>query len=278
MTAIPAKLYEAFVKIRLGKVEEGTRMFDRVDGFDAVKSVALAELSYFRHDWKRGMQFSLDFLASETEWKTGRYSIDHFKGEHLELILVATCQLECWKESRASLEELKKLSPPNLNDRHYHVILSQIADPVNTTRRLKESIPKRKIEGTVDLEYLERKAKNVASKYGKSRKRYHRWTYDGLVNHAYSKASTEDHLTLYERYADRMDENQTHQEAAKSYIALENEKEAKEAIRRYMRCWKFKEPFQVAPIVLLTDPELWSIMSDRRFSESLLAIPHHRES
>ena len=55
MPAIPAKLYEAFEKIRLGKVEEGTRLFDRVDGFDVVKAIALAELCYFRHDWKRGM-------------------------------------------------------------------------------------------------------------------------------------------------------------------------------------------------------------------------------
>ena len=274
MIAIPAKLYEAFEKIRLGKVEEGTRLFDRVDGFDAIKSVALAELSYFRHNWKRGMQFSLDFIASEIEWKTGRYSIDHFKGEHLELILVATCQLECWKESRASLEELKKHSPPNLNDRRYHGILSQITDPENTTRRLKESKPKRKMEGNTGLEHLEQEIKHAVHR----RKHWKQHSYDDLVTHAYAIASTGDHLTFYERNIAHLEDGRSHQTAAKSFIAVENLPKAKEAIRRYMRCWKFREPFQVAPIVLFTDPELWPIMSDRRFSESLLSIPHHRES
>ena len=271
---MPAKLYEAFETIRLGKVEEGTRLFDRVDGFDAVKSVALAELSYFRHDWKRGIQFSLDFLASETDWETVRYFIDGYKREHLELILVATCQLECWKDSRASLEELKKLSPPNLNDRHYHVILSQIADWDNTSRWLKESKPKRKIEGNTDLEHLEQKIKHAVH----HKKHWKQHSYDELVTHAYAIASTEDHLTFYERNIAHLEDGGAHQTAAKSFIAAENLPKAKEAIRRYMRCWKFREPFQVAPIVLFTDPELWSIMSDRRFSESLLTIPHHRES
>jgi len=282
MTAIPAKLYEAFEKIRLGKVEEGTRLFDRVDGFDVVKFIAFAELSYFRHDWKRGIQFSLDFLASDIDWDSRRYAVGDYKTVHLELILVATCQLECWKESRVSLEELKKISPPNLNERRYQTILSQIADPVNTTRRLKESKPKRRMEGTIDLEELERKATIAAPTGSLNRQSYRKQrfkvSFDGLVQRAYDKASTEDHITIYERLTDRLEEAETYQNAAKSYMALENEQGAKEAIRRYMRCWKFREPFQVAPIVLFTDPELWPIMSDRRFSESLLTIPHHRES
>ena len=109
MPAIPSKLHEAFEKIRHGKVEEGTRLFDRVDGFEPIKAVVLAELSYFRHDWKRGIEFSLDFLVSETDWETVWHHMDNYQRRHLELILVATCQLECWKESRASIEELKRI-------------------------------------------------------------------------------------------------------------------------------------------------------------------------
>ncbi len=102
--------------------------------------------------------------------------------------------------------------------------------------------------------------------------------YSRLVRKAREQASSEDHVRFYAKFADQLDTATDHSEAAKSYIALENLVEAKEAIRHYMICWKFKEPFQVAPIVLFTDCELWPIMSDRRFTESLLAIPHHRES
>lgn len=282
MSAIPTKLYEAFEKIRLGRVDEGVRLFDRIEGFETAKAIPLAELCYFRHDWERGIQFSLDFLASETDWETVRYHIDGYKREHLELVLVATCQLGCWKESRNALEELKRNSPPTTlrkNYDKYQVAISLVSDPENTTRRLTESKPKLKTEGTIDLDYLEQKIKRVKPERQlnwRSRRNYD--SVDGLATFAFSKASTEDHLAFYEQYLDHMDDARSHLEAAKSYIALEKVKEAKEAIRKYMRCWEFKEPFQIAPIVLFTDHELWPILSDQHFTESLLTIPHHRES
>ena len=283
MPAIPTKLYEAFEKIRLGRVDEGVRLFDRIEGFETAKAIPLAELSYFRHDWKRGIQFSLDFLASKTDWETVRYHVDGYQREHLELILIATCQIGCWKESRTALEELKRNAPPNQcfrsNYEKYQIALSLIADPENTMRRLTESKPKPKTKGTIDQDYLEQRIKRVMPErklYWRSRK--NSVSVDGLASYAFSKALTEDHLVFYERYIDRLEDAKSHTEAAKSYISLERMKEAKEAIRKYMRCWEFKEPFQVAPIVLFTDHELWPILSDRHFTESLLTIPHHRES
>jgi len=284
MPAIPTKLYEAFEKIRLGKVDEGTRLFDRVDGFDPIKAVALAELSYFRHDWKRGIEFSFDFLSSETDWETVRHHIDNYQRRHLELILVATCQLECWKESRASIEELKRILPSwKGNYNKYQDSLSLISDPVNTARRLTESKPKlrtepilRKWEKTLDLSDFERQLHHRRSIYDKS-KQYKHYC-DSLASDAFARAVTDVHIAFYEKYIDQLDTAQSHQKAAKSYIALENLREAKEAIRRYMRCWEFKEPYQVAPIELFTEYELWPIMSDRPFTESLLTITHHRES
>ena len=279
MIAIPAKLYEAFEKIRLGKVEEGTRLFDRIDGFDVPKSVALAELSYFRHDWKRGMSFSLDFLASEIDLETVRYTMTGYKKEHLALIILATCQLESWNECLASLLQIKKeYDKSNM----YQQTISLISDPVNTTRRLKESKPKQKMEGTprqtksktYDLDFYLAQVSHAVSRRSHWRQR----SYDDWMQDAYRKASTADHIAFYEQYIDRLEDAQSHAVAAKSFIAVENLSKAKEAIRRYMQDWQFKEPFQVAPIVLFTDPELWQVMSDKRFCESLLTIPHNRES
>ena len=289
MPTIPTKLYEAFEKIRLGKVEEGTRLFDRMDGFDVIKAIPLAELCWFRHDWKRGMLFAQDFFMDDFKMWSGPSRISYYgrylysyAEQHIQLYILATCVLDCWKESRVFLEEFKKRDqaiPAELR-KHCNIpkAISMVADPENTKRSFLDAQPKPRMEGTIDLEYLERKAKNAAQTGGKSRKNNRRWTYDGLMEHAYSKASTEDHYTLYEQYANRLEEPQAHQEAAKSCIALENLQEAKEAIRRFMRCWEFREPYQVAPIELFTDPELWPIMSDRRFTESLLTISHHRES
>ena len=281
MTAIPAKLYEAFEKIRLGKVEEGTRLFDRIDGFDVPKSVALAELSYFRHDWKRGILFAQEFFEANFQIDLNRYHYPPYSAQHFQVLLLATCQHNCWKESRAFMEKIKKQMETMFDKKvqPYNVytikeIISLISDPVNTTRRLKESKPKQKMEGEYDLDYLEREIKRAVSK----RKHWRQSSYDDFANTAFDKTSTADHLVFYEQYTDRLEDARSHGAAAKSYIALGREKEAEEAIRRYMRYWKFKEPFQIAPIVLFTDPELWQVMSDKRFCESLLTIPHNRES
>jgi len=280
MTAIPHKLHEAFEKIRLGKVEEGTRMFDRVEGCDAIKSVALAELSYFRHDWKNGMSFVRDYLESEEDWETIRYIINYYNKSLLTLFVLCTCHLDSWKESRDYLQQLKKQD----NDYGlYDQAISLISDPENTKRRLLESRPELKEERKIDLENLELMAKGVIPEHS-SRRRKTPWrqrqprSFDDVIRIAYSKASTEDHIAIYERLIDRLEKDKSHHEAAKSYIAAGKMSGAKEAIRQYMRCWKFEEPFQVAPIVLFTDHELWAVMSDRRFTESLLTIPHHRES
>ena len=279
MTAIPHKLYEAFEKIRLGKVEEGTRMFDRVQGCDTIKSVALAELSYFRHDWKRGMSFVRDFLESEEAWETIR-KVRSCTVLHFTLFVLCTCHLDSWKESRDYLQQLKK----QYNDhRPYHQAISLISDPENTKHRLLESRPKLKEEGKIDLEHLELMAESVVPEHSSRRRKTpwrQRWarSFDDVINIAYSKASTEDIIAIYERYIKQLEKAESHQEAAKSYIAVGNMSGAREAIRRYMRCWQFKEPYQVAPIVLFTDHELWAVLSDRRFTESLLTIPHHRES
>ncbi|MDR0326886.1 MAG: hypothetical protein LBI05_01175 [Planctomycetaceae bacterium] len=288
MTAIPTKLYDAFETIRLGKVKEGTRLFDRVDGFEPIKSVALAELSYFRHDWKWGIQFVRDFFESEQDWETVRYFMMGYKHDHLKVFVLCTCLLNSWKENLSYLQQLRKkydlsFDKPYTGKYNNHNIFQEaialISDSENTKRALLESRPNLKTEGKIDSEHLDNLAKFVSEHLRSQRGWLRRpLTFDGVAHDAYTKARTEDHLAFYEQYADRLDDAKTHQEAALSYIALEDERGAKETICRYMRSWQFKEPWQVAPIDLFAEPKLWSIMSDQHFSESLLAIPHHRES
>lgn len=276
---IPSRLHEAFEKIRLGKLDEGVRLFDRIDGCEPIKSIALAEVSYFRHDWNRGMAFAQDFFESDQDWETVRYSISDYKRMHLTLILLATVRGECWKETRLLLEKWRK------NEQHYdkrynkhNDILKAIAlvsDPKNTTRSFTESRPKLRLCGEESFEYLEshlsfmRKDKKFPRRY-----RYYR----NCIDNARMKVSSEDHACFYRKHADELDMASDHSEAAKTLIALDDFTMAKTALRRYMSFWKHKEPYQVAPVVLFTDHELWPILSDRRFTESLLTIPHNNEA
>jgi hypothetical protein len=191
MTAIPTKLYEAFEKIRLGKVEEGTRLFDRIDGFDPVKSIVLAELSYFRHDWKRAVLFLRDFLESEQDLETVRYFMSDYKGCHFRVFLLCTCLLDSWTENRSSLQQLgKQYNKPPFQYR-YQQTISLISDPENTKRLLLESRPELKKEGKIDMEYLEGEVKQEQHK----RNWKHR-SFDYLIREAYSKASTENHIVF----------------------------------------------------------------------------------
>ncbi|MDR1053748.1 MAG: hypothetical protein LBL39_06190 [Planctomycetaceae bacterium] len=279
MTAIPAKLFDAFEKIRLGKVDEGVRMFDRIEGFDAYKAIPLTELSYFRHDWKRGLMFTRDFLESDIEWLKEFRFFDSSLVLHLEMIVVATFYADCWKESRDFLKNLKKLEDNKDNKigvSYLDKAISLVSDPANTINNLTESKPKIRTNAKKSLEELER---DISRKKITYRNRWHiqrENIYDHFVKQAYDKATTEDHIALYTNHLELFDHAVSHLHAAISFLALNCLKEAKNAIRKYMKCWVFKEPYQVAPINLFTEPVLFPIMSDRRFTESLLTIPHHR--
>lgn len=279
MPTIPARLHEAFEKIRLGRADEGIRLFDRIDGCEPVKSIALAEVSYFRHDWKLGMAFARDFFESDRDWETVRYSISDYKRIHLTLILIATFRLGCWKETRLLLEEWRK-NEPHYDKRYnnHNDILKAIAlvsDPENTARSLTGTSPKLRTEGRESFDSLEsqlsflRKDKKVPWRHRLYRK---------CIDNARFNASSEDHARFYRKHAGELDRAKDHSEAAKTLIALDDFTMAKTALRRYMSFWKHKEPYQVAPVVLFTDHELWPILSDRRFTESLLTIPHNNEA
>ncbi len=278
MPTIPTKLCEAFEKIRLGKVDEGTRLFDRVDGCEPIKSFALAELAYFRHDWKRGMAFARDFFESDQDWETVRHIITRYKDLHIDLFLVGTCRLGCWKETRVFLREIKKREPTfdkryNNNDK-YQQAIALLSDPENTARRLTETRPHLRTEGEKTFENLER----IFSEARRDKKAFITSHYKQLLHKARKQVSSEDHARFYEKYADRLETALDHSEAAKTFIALNEQPKAKSAVHRYMSFWEHKEPYQVAPIVLFADYELWPIMSDQHFTESLLSIPHNREA
>lgn len=277
MTAPPSKLYDAFEKMRLGRIEEGTKVFDKIDGFDEYKAFPLAEISYFRHDWKNGIAFARDFIDSEMVLDTRKYHLPRLSEIHLQLFLVATCQLDSWKESRGFLENmLHGRRKGNWDWRHsLEATISLLADPENTRRMLTETRPKLRTEGKEDAETLQwylhqgkREKKNTVRMGA---------YYNRLVHRARQTASSENHAAFYEVVSEQLDNALDHVEAALTFIALEDFPKAKEALRRYMRCWKHHESHQVAPVILFTDYELWPVMSDRKFTASLLSIPHHRE-
>lgn len=282
MTAAPTKLYDAFEKIRLGKIEEGLRLFDRVDGFEPLKSVALAELAYFRHDWKRALLFDRDFFDSSVVVDTTRYKSRIISTLHLELMLVATCQLDAWKETRKYFDQLKKQHEEDITQKNdWYAFLydlpkyiSLVSDPANTARLLTETRPKKREEGKETFDNLE----SYLSRAKRGKKQFMTSYYAELVHKARTQASSKDHALFYEKYADELTSAKDHSEAAKTFIALDEPNKAKDALRRYMEYWKYKESVQVAPIVLFTEYELWPILSERRFTESLLAIPHNNEA
>jgi hypothetical protein len=276
MTAIPTKLFEAFEIIRLGKVNEGVKLFDKVDGFDEVKAIALAELAYFRHDWKNGISFTQDIFLCEKNLVYNKsyhrlYAIDWY----FELYLLATCKLDCWKESRDFWKKIKKNENLYVPDRRSRIdnIIAQISDQQNTTTRLLKSKPKLRTTGKEDI--LEKSERTLQSHHNKSKHSLWRWNYDSIADDIYCEGKTEDFITFYKKYSDHFENSKTFLNAAKSYIAMDNIPESKNAIRQYIRYWQYSEPHQVEPIVLFADPELWSVMSDSHFTTSLLSIPHN---
>ncbi|MGL6194479.1 MAG: hypothetical protein ACRC2T_06615 [Thermoguttaceae bacterium] len=270
MQALPTKFYEATELMRMGKIEQGLKTLDRVDGFDNYKAVPLAELAYFRGDWKNGLEFAKVFLSD------GIMLDDEY---HLHLFLRATCQMNAWKSSRDFLSKLIKKEYPV--SQTYYVdrikeIIALLADQENTRRMLTEKKPEIRIvnDEKYDLEISKKMLdirKNKRSPWDLKRRKVLE-----IMGSIRKHISSELHAELYEEYEDIMLEANDHVEAAKTYIALGNIKKAKKAIKNFMTAWKFYIPIRVAPIVLFVDSELLAVMADAKFTNSLLSIPHNR--
>ena len=78
IVSIPKKLRDAFSAIRSGETETGLAMMDGVKGFEAQKSVARAEVAYFREDYDTAMSHDETALLSDGQWYACNIVTEHF--------------------------------------------------------------------------------------------------------------------------------------------------------------------------------------------------------
>lgn len=83
-----------------------------------------------------------------------------YKSLRIDVLLLATCQLDCWKETRDFLQEMRIREPTHdkryNNHDIYQKAIALVSDPENTARRLTKTKPRLRTEGKETLEDLER--------------------------------------------------------------------------------------------------------------------------
>jgi hypothetical protein len=255
MKTFPSTLKKAFLAIRSGDVAGGMKQLDAIEGFEAHKAIARAEIAYMAGDWKKGMDESFSFLPFA--------DICHYINiteEHIQLITIGAYETKTRKETATRLKELLNASKNNKQVfKMLNFSVNAALDILKTDATLTaEYGPKRPEErtGGRTLEDIIQQQEDVKPKITK--KPVERAEY--LLFFLFEDGNTKDFLKIYEPVADKIDSYETHIQAMREYLAVKKSAGAKKALERYLKEWVPIEHMQVEPVALLLDRTLTGIL------------------
>ncbi|MCC7196985.1 hypothetical protein IT413_02195 [Candidatus Peregrinibacteria bacterium] len=247
----PTKLKEAFMKIRLGKVEEGIKIMNEVKGLEAKKAIAMAELAYFQHDWAKGLELSCSFLPS-----TEACHYSNIYDEHFAMIILASYHTDAWdktekflKDLLKGLQKLKKDDQPEQRMFQIKQKLSWIKNKAATMKAYKEK-PKPRTKGK-SIEEIVKQQEEYKPKL--NNKPIEKADYILYFLNLYGK--TEDFIKVYENAGEGVD-YLNHERAAHEYMALGDIKGAQKTLLICAKNWWPVEHMQVEPVALMTENTL----------------------
>lgn len=264
MTKFPKKLKDALALVRQGKLVEGKKALDEIEGFEAKKAIALAEVAYFQHDWAKGLELSHIYMTKQDEW---HYS--NIFDEHIELVLLATYKLNVWEDTKKFLESLLKIHSQNkqmifqINKK-----LLEIKNKAKTIGEFENSKPEIRTKGK-SLEEIEKQQKEIKPKL--NNKPIEKADYILYFLHYYG--NTADFIKVYDglgKDAEKLNyENQ--KRAAVDYMAAGNIKKVQEVLLNCAKTWWPVEQMQVEPVDLFGMKELIPAL-DKKICEEILKM------
>jgi hypothetical protein len=256
MKSFPSALKKAFLAIRSGDVRGGMKQLDAIEGFDAHKAIARAEVAYMSGDWKTGMDESFAFLPSA--------DISHYINiteEHIQLITIGAYETKTRKETIDRFNDL--LAACKKNTQVFKMLDFSVETALETLQNdasLKsEWAPKPAVKRTTGrtLDELIEQQERVKPKLTK--KPVERAEY--LLSFLCDTGTTADFISVYEPVADKITSYEQHLRALREYVALGKTSSAQATLDRYLANWMPFEHMQVEPVALLLDRTLTDFLT-----------------
>jgi hypothetical protein len=266
---IPKKFRDILDLLRNGKIENGIELLGKIKGFEPQKAIVLAEINYFSTEFENAMKNDEIALPNDQQWYAGNILYEHFFA-YSNTAIESNNVLRAETFYKKYLEEKEKLNlQKHLIDTYRH----QVSQHLEKLKGIKNLI--------IDIEPLQViKNGESHSTFVEQLKEYRpKLTYESakgaeyLLNFMFEEGNTEESLAYYEKYAENLNNENTHINASRLFLATNQIEKAKTAILNYsVNCWYPVEYIQITPMRLFEFEDLKPILT-KEFKKEILYKP-----
>lgn len=262
---IPKKLRDILDTLRSGQIENGLENLEKIKGFEPQKAIINAEINYFSNNYENALTNDENGLPFDEQWYAGNILFEHFFA-YSNTAIISNNIPRAKKFYTDFLTEKEKLELPEHRINVYrHQIKNHLA----------------KLNGEKDL-IIDEKPLQIINN-GKSTEEFiaqlkeyrPKLTFDSvqgaeyLLNFMFGKGNTNESLAYYERFAEKIVNNNTHINAARLFLLTNQINKAKKAIMAFVNNWYPVEYIQITPMILFSYEDLYPLLT-KEFKQEIL--------
>lgn len=265
---IPKKLRDILDALRSGQIEIGLEQLEKIKDFEPQKAIVKAEINYFSNDYELAMMNDENGLLFDQQWYAGNILFEHFFAySNTAIISDNISRAETFYKN--FLTEKEKL---NLPEHRINVYRHQVKNHLA------------KLNGEKDL-IINKKQLQIV-KDGKSTdefkaqlKEYRpKLTFESvegaeyLLNFMLEKGNIDESLAYYEKFADKIVNDNTHINAARLFHLIGKTDKAKKSLMTFVNNWFPVEHIQITPMILFSYEDLYPLLT-KEFKQEILNMP-----
>lgn len=265
---IPKKLRDIFDLLRGGQIETGLEQLSKIKDFEPQKAIAKAEISYFRSNYEDAMTNDENALPFDEQWYAGNILFEHFFA-YTNTAINTNNIIRAEKFYSKYLTEKEKLGLPEHRINVYRHQINQHLSKLKGENNLKIDKKHLKIinEGDSRSDFIAQ-LKEYRPKliYESSQ------AAEYLLYFMFEKGNTNESLAYYEKYAEKVTNEDHHINASRLFVLKGENEKAKKAILNYIKNWYPVEHIQITPIRLFQFEDLHPVLT-KEFKNEILQTP-----
>lgn len=269
---IPKKLRNILDTLRSGQIEIGLEQLEKIKDFEPQKAIVKAEIDYFKDNHEIAMTNDESGLPFDEQWYAGNILFEHFFAySNTAIISKNIPRAESFYKNFLAEKERLNLSEHRINV-YRHQVKNHLA----------------KLAGEKDLIIDNKKLQIV--KDGKSidefkeqLKEYRpKLTFDSvdgaeyLLNFMLEKGNTDESLVYYEKFADKIVNDNTHINATRLFHLTGQTEKAKKSLMTFVNNWHPVEHIQITPMILFSYEDLYPLLT-KEFKQEILNTPKAKQ-
>ena len=269
---IPKKLRNIFDTLRSGQIETGLEQLDKIEGYEPQKAIVKAEISYFSNDYETAMINDENGLPFDEQWYAGNVLTEHFFAYSNSAIISNNVP-------RADFFYKKFLSEKENLNLQNHIINFYRHQIKNHLAKL--SGEKKLV---IDEEQLQtvKNGKSIDEFIIQLKKYRPKLMFDSvegaeyLLNFMFEKGNTDESLSYYEKFADKILNENTHISASRLFLLTGQINKAQISLINFVNNWYPVEHIQIAPMILFSYEDLYPILT-KDFKQEILNTPKAKQ-